>query len=198
MQNDQGISGSVHMWGARRAVVRRPAMVVVVLCVLFAMSTGPVFAGYSWCSRDPVITFTRGGALLPERVVDVQLAVNNGSVQWNDITATLDVTTPRNVQGAVILDRATETLFNIETSFNADLKPASTTSYPILLEGFVPATYGVYATALVITNLNGDVSGGLPVSCQGRTGKAIRAKVQFAPLAVYCQEESGWVSVLIG
>ncbi len=192
------MNGAVHVWGARRAVGRRPAMVVVVLCVLFAMSTGPVFAGYSWCSRDPVITFTRDGALLAERVVDVQLAVNNAGALLDDVTATLEVTTPRNVQGAVVLDRATETLFNIETTFDAHLRPASTASYDIVLEGLVPTTDDVYDTALVITNVNGGMNGGQAVACQGRTGKAIRAKVHFAPFEVYCQEESGWVSVLIG
>ncbi len=192
------MKGAVHVWGARRAVARRPAVVVVVLCTLFALSTGPVFAGYSWCSRDPVITLTRGGALLAERVVDVQLAVNSAGALLDDVTATLEVTTPRNVQGAVVLDRATETLFNIETTFGAHLGPASSPSYAIFLEGFVPTTDGVYDTALVITNVNGDVNGGQAVSCQGRTGKTIRAKVHFAPFEVYCKEESGWVSVLIG
>src|SRR3712207_5894851 len=102
------MKGAVPVWGARRAVTRRPAMVVVVLCALFALTTGPVFAGYSWCSRDPVITLTRDGALLAERVIDVQLAVNNAGALLDDVTATLEVTTPRNVQGAVVLDRATE------------------------------------------------------------------------------------------
>jgi len=41
--------------------------------------------------------------------------------------------------------------------------------------------------------LDGIELGTLQVARRGSSGKSIRVKISFAPLAVYCQKDNGWV-----
>ncbi len=177
---------------AHAAVQGRMSQYLIVM-LLLVVSTAPALAGYSWCSRDPVLTFSRG--LLPDHELDVQVAVQSGGVPLNDARVTLDIMVPANVTGADVLAPVTEPAFNVYTSFKPVLAAASSKSYTVFLDASFLVTDGSFDTALVITGapLDGIELGTLQVACRGSTGKSIRAKIAFAPLAVYCQKDDVWV-----
>ncbi len=164
----------------------------VAVLVLFVLTAVPAFAGYSWCSRDPVLTFSRGAET--EHVLDVQVAIPTGVVFLGDPEVTLNVRVPSNVTGIDLLAPVTTPLFNVSTSFSPTLAATDSEAYTVFLHASYPAPVD---SALVITGapLDGFALGTLQVSCEGRTARSIRAKVSFAPLQVYCQQDDGWVLV---
>lgn len=191
----------VGSWLGRQTTspARRAARTVIAICSLMAVTTAPIMAKYDWCSRDPVLTFSRADSLfglVPEHVLDVQVLVNNAQVAIDDVEATLNVTIPKNVQGVDALKLLTEPLFKIKTVFHQELQAVDSPGYVILIEADVPATRGDFATKLMITSVDG-LTLDLPAMCAGRTGKTIRAKVDLEPFAVSCQQETTWVPVAV-
>ncbi len=167
-----------------RSLLPRAAAIFMFVCTLLGLSAAPVLASYEWCSRDPVITFTRqavSGQPLPlPNVVDVQVMTPIDSMSVGDV-ATLTVMLPSNVAYTSV-DTSTP-LFQLDTAFRPVLDAVTSDSYRVRLSAFVPAAVGDYPVRLMMTNS----TGGLPITCEGRTGQSVRATVQFAPFGVACQ-----------
>lgn len=180
-----------------RTRFRRAAIAATFLSTLFVVTAMPVGAGWTWCSRDPVLTFTRD--VLPEHELDVQLRLDTSVLPLNEDAAVLNVTTPRNVVGDDPFDLATNLLFNMNTVFDPRLGAADSPSYSVLLEGYVASsTAQDYRVDLVVTGapLDRVPAGTIQATCQGQTNKAVRVKVQFQPFDVSCQKDTTWVSIL--
>ncbi len=161
-------------------------------------TTTLVSASYEWCSRDPVVTFTRGIALLPQHILDIQVAVQGLGLVTDDMAA-LTVAIPSNVRGDVVFPIAgtpLPTVFKITTEVERVLAHVDNDAYSIQLTAFFPNTHGDLPVELKVW----DPSSGLvraPATCTGRTGKIVRATVHFDPFVVACQNFSVWAPLVI-
>ena len=167
----------------KNLVAGRALTTFVVICTLLAITTAPVFAGYDWCSKDPVFTFKPVGGILPEHVIDVQVWVQ-GQGMISDDTATLTVAYPSNRVVEEVLDLSTA--FNLDVTFKPVLAPAATSAYTVKLATLFPDTHGALPVRLVVSAPDGALS----VSCEGVAGKSVRAVVQFEPFSVSCQQDT--------
>jgi hypothetical protein len=170
------------VWGSSvrwRARVPHSPRWGLLLGMLLVLGVEPVFANYEWCSKDPVLTFQRQGALTVY-ILDVQVQVPLAGRAPQE-PATLTVTLPANV-GYHAVDTSTP-VFPLTTVFDPSWAPVTTDAYGVALAAAVPGSYGAVPLRLVITN----PAGGLPMTCESAAGQAVRAAVQFAPFAVACQ-----------
>ena len=176
-----------------RSPVRRTTTICMFVFASFVLLAAPAFASYEWCSRDPLLTFTRqtnlGNVTLPN-VLDVQVMEPVQAASIGD-AATLTVTLPSNLSYQSV-DTSTP-VFPITTNFNPVLNSVSTDSYTVRLVASVSDPSGSYPTRLMIT----DPVSGASVTCESQPGHAARATVQFAPFAVSClQTEVSDINVL--
>jgi hypothetical protein len=170
--------------GFTRSPVRRTASICMFVFACLALSAAPVLANYEWCSRDPVLAFTRqtdlGDVSVPN-LLDVQVMVPVQAASVGD-AATLAVTLPSNLTYQDV-DTSTP-VFPIDTTFKPVLGSVSTDSYTVRLAAYVQDTSGSYPTRLMMT----DPASGASVTCEGQVGHTVRATVHFAPFAVSCQQ----------
>ncbi len=160
------------------AVSPRGLYPFVAVLLLLALSAGPAFAGYSWCSRDPVLTLQRNGALTVYAIdIQVQVALGDSVVQE---PASLTIKVPANVTAHVV--DASTPIFPLDIEVRHVLDATETDAYGVQLKAHLPASYGPVPVQLVIT----DPTSGLPVTCGGQAGQSVQAHVAFAPFAVAC------------
>lgn len=167
----------------KKLVAGRAFTTFVVICTLLVITTGPVFATYDWCSKDPVLTFQPAGSLLPEHAVDVQVRVAGRGIVTND-TATLTVALPSNRVGQDVFPVVSDA-FNLDVQFKPVLSPATSSDYKVQLSAFFPDRHGDLPVQLVIT-APGSAS---PVACDGVAGKIVRASIAFDSSEVSCQRD---------
>ena len=169
------------------ALTRSPLRGAVTLCLfvgaLLAVGAAPAFASYAWCSRDPVITFTRPtapGEVAVPQVLDLQVLEPLQTSSVGD-AAELTVTLPANVAYQEV--DTSLPVFPLETTFKQVLAPVTSDAYTVRLAAAVPAPSGSYPVQLMVT----DPASGASVTCTGNPSQMARATVQFAPFAVACQ-----------
>ena len=147
--------------------------------LIVGLRSAPVRAGYEWCSKDPVLSFQRPGALTPYLLgVQVQVPLTGSAAQ---AAATLTVTLPANVATTVV--DASLPIFPLETIVRPIWAPVTTDAYGVRLVAAVSQSAEAVPLQLVVT----DPTSGLPVTCGGPAGQSVRAELHFAPFKVVCR-----------
>ena|SRR5919199_637080 len=163
-----------------RSPLHRAAVLCLLVVALVAVGTTPAFASYEWCSKDPLIAFTRQtapGEAAVSHLLDVELMVPVRASALGR-AATVTVTMPSNVTAQQVTPG-----FRLDSTFKPVLDPVLTDSYQVRIAADVPATFGDYPVRLVLT----DPLSGTSLTCEGQTDQTVQATAQFAPFAAACQ-----------
>ena len=158
----------------RRGRMLRLSGILVLLFSLMAAATRPAYAGYEWCSVDPILWLQRTGSLDPQ-LLDVQVMLPPFVLPLAGV-ATLTVDLPSDVRGTEILNTSTP-LFRLETVFRSLNAKSTSDRFPVDLTLEVPYVGESFPVRLVVT----DSGTGRVTIVDGMAGQKVRTSVEVVP-----------------